>query len=62
MTMKSTSVKIEICGRCNGTGKEIYLVRTSGHDSEAYRVDCKKCDGSGRIKVTTETTVEAYYP
>lgn len=60
MTTKSHERSIEICGRCKGTGYEITVNRLSGHEDEAVRIECKKCEGSGRLMVETITTTTPY--
>jgi DnaJ-class molecular chaperone len=52
--------RIEICGRCKGTGVEDFMERTSGHEFEMKKNKCAKCSGSGRIKVTTKVITEPF--
>ena len=52
--------KIEICDRCNGFGLVTFEI--GSHHSEYATGKCKKCNGSGRLEVTTITTRVPFEP
>lgn len=60
MTATSKNTVIEICGTCKGEGVEEYEHRISGHEWEMRKRQCRKCEGSGRLRVTIEKSIEPF--
>ena len=58
MTTRTES-EIVICNRCNGIGTTEHKEIEDYHNNEYkhWNEVCNECYGTGRLKITTETTV-----
>lgn len=60
--MKSKTEEVVLCSECKGTGSITKEELVDYHRVEyiyTYHL-CKKCNGAGRLKITTEITTEPY--
>lgn len=55
-------VEVILCLNCKGAGVTQYDEMTNYHKREynTHVVDCKRCNGTGRLKKITTVTYEAY--
>lgn len=58
----STTTEVMLCDNCDGRGKWKTEKLTDYHKREYDTVilDCKQCNNTGRLLVTTVTTVEPF--
>ena len=57
-----SDVEVILCFSCKGTGVTKHDELTDYHKREynAHVADCKRCNGTGRLKKITKVTYEAY--
>jgi transposase-like protein len=49
-------IKIELCPGCEGVGQ----TWDYGYANSVHRYDCKRCNNTGRVKVTTTREEEPF--
>lgn len=56
----NTEIKVKLCSKCNGSGVEEHSELVCYHrgDYDYWTTKCTKCDGAGRVEITTIVTTE----